>query len=182
MFSAERYTARAIIVKTMAADTNLSVNQIEVGLAHYFNYRNNIIVPNVSWGLLPYEADLLVLNKSGYVTEVEIKRSWADFLADFRKEHKHNTHIVSWRYYAVPAVIVEKCEAKLKELDPYKTWGLLSYYEYGGVVGVSTVYYPCNLNRHKAENKLSIEEQFQLARLGAMRVWSIKTKLYENGR
>jgi len=97
----------------MAADTTLSITQIELGLAQYFNFRNNVIVPNVSWGLLNHEADLLILNKSGYLTEIEIKRSWADFLADFRKRHTHEDTKVSWHYYAVPESIVDKCREKL---------------------------------------------------------------------
>lgn len=66
----------------MAADTTLSITQIELGLAQYFNFRNNVIVPNVSWGLLNHEADLLILNKSGYLTEIEIKRTPSQYEKD----------------------------------------------------------------------------------------------------
>lgn len=82
----------------MAADTIFSITQIEVALAQYFGYRANVIVPKVSWGLLNHEADLLIMNKTGYLTEIEIKRSWADFLADFRKKHTHDDSKVSWLY------------------------------------------------------------------------------------
>ena len=79
----------------MAADTTLSITQVELGLAKYFDLRKNIIVTNVSWGMLLHEADLLILSKSGYLTEVEIKRSWSDFLADFKKTHTHDDPKIS---------------------------------------------------------------------------------------
>ena len=49
--------------------TELSVKEILALLAEHWGIRNNIIVPNVSWGMLDYEADLLIMNKTGYVTE-----------------------------------------------------------------------------------------------------------------
>ena len=72
-------------------DTNLSISQIHLALRNsgIWNKRSDIMIPNLSWGLLDYEADFVVLSKSGYLTEVEIKRSWEDFKADFNKKHKH---------------------------------------------------------------------------------------------
>lgn len=71
-------------------ETNLSIHQIELAVAQVFGVRDNIIVPNVSWGFFAtHEADLVIINKTGYLTEVEIKRSWQDFLNDFKK---HTTH------------------------------------------------------------------------------------------
>ena len=69
--------------------TELTVKDIQASLASYFGIRNNIIVPNVSWGMLDYEADLLIMNKTGYVTEIEIKRSWSDFWRILRKMNMH---------------------------------------------------------------------------------------------
>lgn len=165
----------------MAADTTLSITQIELGLAQYFNFRNNVIVPKVSWGLLNHEADLLILNKSGYLTEIEIKRSWADFLADFRKQHNHEDSKVSWYYYAVPESIVDKCRAKLAEVDPGHKWGLICYSEsWDGLCVPVIESHPSNIHLHRGDKKLFIEEQFQLARLGAMRTWSLKNIIINN--
>lgn len=72
-------------------DTKLTIDEIELAIVNsgIFNKRNDIIVPNVSWGLLNHEADMVVMTKSGYLTEIEIKRSWEDFKADFKKPHEH---------------------------------------------------------------------------------------------
>ena len=63
------------------ADTKLSVNEIMlliVGNPVWCNIRTDIVVPNLSWGLLNHEADLAIIRKSGYLTEIEIKRSYQD--------------------------------------------------------------------------------------------------------
>ena len=159
------------------ADTTLTLEQIELGIAHHFDFRANIIVPNVSWGMLTHEADIIVMSKAGYLTEIEIKRSWSDFLADFRKSHKHDDDMISWYYYAVPKSISGKCRQKLEEIDPHKKWGLLEYSEFEGWCYVDLVYYPTNKNEHSNLKKLSMQSQFQFARLGAMRTWSLKNKI-----
>ena len=86
-------------------DTNLTIEQIQSRLAHIdnFNLRRNIVVPNVSWGLLSYEADFICCSKSGYLTEVEIKRSWEDFQKEYNLTYqvaiewckKENIHIIN---------------------------------------------------------------------------------------
>lgn len=59
--------------------TNLSVKEIENILVNFLGgVRTNIMVPNLSWGLLNHEADFVSIDKNGYLTEVEIKRSFED--------------------------------------------------------------------------------------------------------
>ena len=48
-----------------------------------FYIRRNIVIPNVSWGFLNHEADLLVISQKRTLTEIEIKRTWADFMDSF---------------------------------------------------------------------------------------------------
>ena len=78
-------------------DTNLTVKEIENALVFsgWFSIRNDIIIPNLSWGLLNHEADLAILNK----TEIEIKRSLADLRADFKKDIFHgDEHVYRFWY------------------------------------------------------------------------------------
>ena len=81
-------------------DTKLSIEEILVALheSRIWNKRSDMFVPNLSWGLLNHEADLVIVNKTGYLTEVEIKRSWEDFKADFNKKHTHNDERVYENY------------------------------------------------------------------------------------
>ena len=68
-------------MKKQILQTTLTVKEIEEMIINnplYFNIRTDIAIPNLSWSLLDYEADLIIMNKSGYVTEFEIKRSFED--------------------------------------------------------------------------------------------------------
>ena len=162
-------------------DTKLSVQEIEDSLLLYFGgKRNNLVVPNVSWGLLPYEADLLVMNKSGYLTEFEIKRSFSDFMADFKKDEKaHNAPIIYKFYYVVPLNILDKVLAVLKEkaeADKQEMPAVISYDEKARLKLQEGNPYRFNAR------KLFLEERLQLARLGTMRYWSLREKMNKNKR
>lgn len=93
-------------------ETELSINQIESAIVGRvdspFYIRRNIVIPNVSWGFLNHEADLLVISQQGMLTEIEIKRTWADFMADFKKGHNHYDIRLSRLYFAVPYRIAER--------------------------------------------------------------------------
>jgi hypothetical protein len=76
---------------------------IEIAVADYFDYRRNLVVPNVSWGLgLLYEADMVVLRPSGFAVEVEIKVTASDIKADLKKKHQHNSLLFRELWFAVP--------------------------------------------------------------------------------
>ena len=63
--------------------------QIQNALYHELLHRGHkIIVPNVSWSYLNWEADLISITKADYLNEFEIKISKADFEKDFTKR-KH---------------------------------------------------------------------------------------------
>lgn len=75
---------------------------MEVAITKMMDFRKNIIVPNISWGAGLHECDLLVINKKGFATEVEIKVSKADLKKDFTKGHNHESIKIKYLYYAVP--------------------------------------------------------------------------------
>lgn len=137
-----------------------------------FPWRDYVLVPNVSWGMLPHEADLIAVSESLWLKEVEIKISKADFLAD-RKKWKHamaarmgQHHLVSEFYYAMPGSIWQKC--KPEDLP-----------EGAGLILVSPEYRAGDLRawvEKKAEHnpssrKLNPKEHYQAMRLGYMRYW-----------
>jgi len=152
--------------------------EMEIVLAAYFNYLTNLVIPNVSYGFLTYEADLLVLMKSGWVDEVEIKVSLSDLKADAKKRHTHDSPKLRRLYFAIPEYLVEK--------------GLQYIPEKAGVLVVVDKEY-CNYKKevtikrevvklreakvNKVASKLTTEDQFKLVRLGAIRVWGLKKKL-----
>lgn len=101
-------------------DTNRSLIDIELALADHFNWKKNIIAFNVLGvsGRLPidHECDMLVVTSSGYLCEVEIKRSYADFCADFKKRHHHTSAVPMKEFiFAVPQGILDKVITKLEQ-------------------------------------------------------------------
>lgn len=82
-----------------------------------FDFRRYFSLPRVAYGLdgINHECDLLVLSRAGYLTEVEIKISRSDFMADFKKKHTHKSDIISAMYYAVPTHLVEYAKKHIPE-------------------------------------------------------------------
>jgi hypothetical protein len=138
--------------------------ELEVALAYYFKYTKNIIVPNVKFGMLIHECDLLIMTKSGYLYEVEIKRTKQDLLADLKKEHGHFDKRIKYFYFAIPGSLLETCE----EFIPKRA----------GIITVVNrcchlIREPKNLSNYKC----STEERLKLLRLGTLRIWSLKSRI-----
>ncbi len=181
------------------ADTTLTIEQIQDRLSQIdnFNFRRNVVVPNVSWGLLNYEADFVSMSKSGYLTEVEIKRSWQDFKADFQKKHLHNDPRVSYFFYCVPKSIKEKVidalyvfEKTDNQFRPYKftgikegvpsNCGLITFDNHdwdGNLSEWISIDFVAMAGRRYWARKLTDKEQLKLAHLGCMRLWDLKKKI-----
>lgn len=168
---------------------NRSIYEIEIALAKSdtFNYLRNIVAFNVTGSnaqlRIGHECDMLVLSKSGYLTEIEIKRTWQDFLNDFKKKHNHDGRgIMKYFYYCVPQNMVEKVYDKLDE-NKTDYSGVITYDEdlnlnfkgYRYVDHLDNVkYFTREMHPHR---KLFIEEQLQVARFGAMRAIMLREKL-----
>ena len=154
-------------------NTKLPIELIELVLARFFNFQQNIIVPKVSYGYFAtHEADLLICSKFGYLTEIEIKRSWTDFLADFKKNTTHDECKVMWKYFAVPASISEKVIQHIMS-NNFVDWGVISFTD-NCILKIERT--PNNITKHDKEKKLTAEEQLKIARLGCMRYWSSENK------
>lgn len=141
--------------------------EIELAVANHMNIRTNIIVPNISWGLLPHEADLIILSSKGYLTEIEIKVSASDLKADRLKKHNHSSNLIKKLYFAIPEKLL-----KHVEYVPEKA-GVLFVDYYGRV----KEFRKARLNT--SARKLTDKEIFQVLRLGNMRTWGLRRKLLQ---
>lgn len=164
-------------------DTKLTIEQIQLAIYNtpfLVNKRADIVCPNLSWGLLPYEADMVIVNKSGYMTEIEIKRSWEDFKADFNKKHNHDNERVYYFHYCLPASIEDKVmiflEKKYEGKSIRERPAILFYDENGNIVKQKFGWEE-NYCEGIKFRKLFIEEQLQIARLAQMRFWNLLNKL-----
>ena len=147
--------------------------QIEVALAKYLDYRQHLIVPNVWWGLgFRHELDLLVLTKSGYVWEIEIKISKADLLADKNKKYGHYDNRIRKLYFAVPKKLMDIAVKEIPERA-----GLFEIDDLSSSWKRVTMERPAKINKNAI--KLSKKEIKKLYELTAMRIWSLKEKLLQ---
>lgn len=163
-------------------DTDLTVREIQRKIVSAYDIRKDIFVPNVSWGYFrTHEADLVMIH-NGYLVEFEIKRSWEDFLADFKKDATHFEGKVFMLYYVVPESIADKCWEFIQNHEweePYnrgpKPCGLMTYDE-GKDAPVKTRHFGQELSNYtdksNKEYKLYLEEQNAIMRLGCMRLWN----------
>lgn len=163
----------------------MTAREIELLMADYFGVRQNVIVPNVSWGFFLnyrkygskyYEADLLVLKPSGYLHEIEIKCTKADIKLDLIKKRHHDSEYVRQLWFAVPKELIADPNIPIR----------------AGILAISLK--PGSIKKKKPDIKdyivetiksakvnpiaqpLSIDRQFKLMQLGCMRIWSLKSK------
>ena len=165
--------------------TNLSVKEIENILVIFLGgVRTNIMVPNLSWGLLNHEADFVSIDKNGYLTEVEIKRSFEDFKADFKKKNYHDTDERVSRFgYFVPKSILKECidynNEHCKDVTfngkPYFVFGFTDDGKvYNGEEHILKGNFSYSSN--PKSRKLFLEEKLKVAHIGCMRNYPIGNK------
>lgn len=141
--------------------------EIEIAVALSFGWRSHLIVPRVSWGLSIHECDLLIVNKSGYAYEVEIKVSRSDLLKDMNKSHNHRDRQLRLRrlWFAVPEKLCD-CYEYIPD-----TAGIFVVDRNGHVSEIR----PAPIQAQA--RKLTETEQYKIARLGTLRMWALKQRL-----
>lgn len=167
-------------------DTKLSIKEIEeMIISNEVSLRNEIAITNLSWGMLPYEADLVVINKTGYMREYEIKRSLQDLKADFKKKCYHDAEQVYQLFYVLPLSIKEKAlelfrmhqtdDAYIKlfgkSTEYYEALPAVIFYSDDGHIVERTRSSGHLYGKHR---KLFLEEKLTITRLLSIRYWNLR--------
>ena len=152
----------------------------------------NIVIPNVSFARtscripkygdgevigyeypfkgICHEADLIWINENDYLTEVEVKCSYSDFLADFKKKEKHLTKYTRAVYYAFSWDVYEGNGAKIKKVLPEK-------FPEAGVIIVNAEEMAVDTIKNAEYfnvEKIPIEVKVGLMRIGCQKWWRRK--------
>ena len=160
----------------MKTNRKLQSDEIEVAIAEYFNPRQNLIIPNMYWSYFEYELDLLVLTKSGYAYEIEIKTTLSDLKRDLQKEHKHHNTLIKRIYFAIPGHLLKNIDyipeaagiLTVDEIESTNThWGRGTF--------LKTV--EERPAKNKSTHKFTELDRQEMTRLAALRIWTIKKKL-----
>ena len=151
---------------------------IELAIMNHFNFSQKLIVPNITNFLLSFECDMFILSNSGYATGFEIKVSKNDLKNDLNKRHilglgKQKNGKTGLEYYfgkfkyfnyAVPELLQEEA---FKQIPSF--CGLYIAEE----KTLQQVRQPKKLFNYKFTDK----ERYDVARLGAMRIYNLKRKI-----
>lgn len=143
--------------------------EVELAVAKYFNPRQNLAIPNVSWGFNIHECDLLILTKSKFLYEVEIKISRADLIKDKDKGHKHKHKKIRKLYFAIPENMIKDIEHIPEHA------GILTLHESKRHNIICKKYREARTNM--TATAVSLEDSYKLARLGSLRIWTLKKKI-----
>ena len=146
----------------------LNSSDIEFAVANHFDWRQNLIVPNIWWGLgFNHELDMIVLTQSRYAYEIEIKTSVADLKKDLEKSHMHFSDKIRKLFFAIPKTMENSIEFIPAD---------------AGIIIVNENLMVQILRRpkiNKNARSLTEKEMEKLFHLAAMRVWNLKKKLRE---
>ena len=170
---------------------------IEIAIIKAYRPRQNLIVPNVAWGIHDshynslHECDILILSNTGYATEVEIKVSKADLLKDASKRHHHCHNLIRRFYFVVPEKLKEIAltsipenagliVVSLKEITNYHWHYGGGKTEYKEIITRVEIVRECKINSQA--QKWDAKQRYQLARLGTMRILALKQKLQKKSR
>lgn len=150
--------------------------ELELAVFNQINIRQNLAVTNVSWGIPGlHECDILELSTSGYATEYELKISRSDLLKDKEKGHNHESNYIKYLYFVVPKHLKEIALNEIPERS-----GLMVVDEEINPYSKKKFYYHKIIKQPEPNDncvKWSEKERYQLARLGTMRIRSLKDKL-----
>ena len=146
---------------------DISTEEIEYCIANHFGVRTNLIIPNISWGFGVHECDLIILSKAGYCTEIEIKISAADLKKDMLKNHNHKSNKIKYLYFAIPSYL-----ARYIEHIPLNAGIFI-------ITSKHRVFCIAKPLQNKTCRAITEHEQYELARLGALRIWSLKRRCTE---
>lgn len=155
----------------------MHTGEIEVSIARYFGTRTNLIVPNVFWGLgFPYEIDLLVVTPKKYAYEIEIKVSLSDLKADLKKKHQHYSEKIKRLYFAIPEELKDKALLLIPERAGL--FIITKSFTHNGHLIRENVSLIKNPKQNNTARPLTDKEIFKLYELAAMRMWNLKTIIY----
>jgi hypothetical protein len=160
----------------------MTADDVEIAVVRLYDIRATLVVPNASWGAGVHECDLLILTNSGYLTEVEIKVTKADLVADLKKTHAHRSDKIKKLFYALPESVLSR--PGVKEIIP----------AHAGIISVDVERWgdgrPNHWRNHAHTARFDREaainggarpiteaERYEIARLGALRIWDLKRRL-----
>ena len=82
----------------------ITTREMEYAIYTEYGLRSKLLTLRINYvpGIIKHECDVLIISKSNYLTEIEIKVSLADLKKDLEKWHKHSNNKIKYQYFAIP--------------------------------------------------------------------------------
>lgn len=147
--------------------TKLTESKVQRLLSAYFDWFRSTMILNSC--LFSWESDMLVISRSGYIAEIEIKLSLSDWNADRLKPKwtASDRHKIARFYYCVPYEL----KFKIPKWVPATT-GILSVENAGGVNGI----FPVRGASIVSKYKLTDAEWDRIGRMMYCRYWKLRQR------
>ena len=82
----------------------ITTKEMEYAIYTEYGLKSKLLTLRINYvpGIIKHECDVLIVSKSNYLTEIEIKVSLADLKKDLEKWHKHSNDKIKYQYFAIP--------------------------------------------------------------------------------
>ena len=153
----------------------MTSSDIERAITRTWPTRQNLLIPNVSHGYLPYgESDIIKVEKTGYLTEVEIKVSIGDLTREWNKRRWR----MEWWVEAFRKTIRRYYVAVPKDLYVHATM-VIPEWVGAGIMTVENDPRAYAFTRvvakpNKLAQKVTDKDKATLGRLGTLRYWDMR--------
>lgn len=165
-------------------ENKILTKEMEYALYEKYGLKSNLFTLRITYlpNIINHECDVLMVSKSNYLTEIEIKVSLADLKKDLGKWHKHSNDKIKYQYFAIPEYL-----EKYAYLIP-ENFGVLLVkkqeinYKYENNVYYYKTHYRVREFKKAPVNpifckfKLSDNDLLNLYRLHSYRYWSLFKK------
>lgn len=157
----------------------MTTKELEYAINKYYSESSKIITTNLTKnsGVVSHECDVVVVTKSYYLLEFELKISKLDLKKDFQKKHSHECDNIKKTFFVVP----EELEDWI-ELIPERFGVIIvnkkTRIDKSGKTPLEKTYYPLRFVReaqtNKKAKKLTNENFIKICGLASMRYWTAK--------
>ncbi len=173
----------------------ITADEVMLACMNKINRFTNLIIPNVKDSFFGIrEADLLIVSPAGFCWEIEIKVTFSDYKAEFKKKYAVSYFMGDFRLkkkiFAIPAHIFKAHEEQILELLPdyaglwLARWHTTHYSD--GPYSFLTICYPNprepKIKRKNECRKLTESEIENLKRIYALKYYSLLNRKVNSER
>ena len=157
----------------------MTTKELEYAINKHYLESSKIITTNITKnsGIVSHECDVIVVTKSYYLLEFELKISKADLKKDFQKKHSHECDNIKKTFYVIPEELKD-CIELIPERFGIIIVNKKTKIDRSGKIPLEKTYYPLRFIReaqtNKKSQKITIDNFIKICGLASMRYWTAK--------